>query len=91
MPFGQLLLGPPGSGKTTYIRRFHSLYTSMSRPVASINLDPANDQLQDFEFDLDIRELITLQDVMDEFGLGPNAGNLTITLVKGRLDLSFVE
>jgi hypothetical protein len=46
----------------------------MSRPVASINLDPANDQLQDFDFDLDIRDLITLQDVMDEFGLGPNAG-----------------
>ncbi len=73
MPFGQILLGPPGSGKTTYVQRFHSLYGSMARPVLSLNLDPANDP-SDFIFDIDIRALVDLKEVMAEFGLGPNAG-----------------
>lgn len=75
MPFGQILLGPPGSGKTTYVQRFYSLYESMHRPVLSLNLDPANDP-SDFIFDIDIRTLVDLKEVMDEFGLGPNAGVL---------------
>lgn len=36
-----------------------------------MNLDPANDMLP-YECALNITELIQLQDVMDEYGLGPN-------------------
>ncbi|KAL9621707.1 MAG: hypothetical protein Q9160_003825 [Pyrenula sp. 1 TL-2023] len=59
--FGTLILGPAGAGK-------HSRRSSFY-----VNLDPA---AEDFEYapDLDIRDLITLEDVMEEMGLGPNGG-----------------
>lgn len=38
-----------------------------------MNLDPANDRLP-YAPALDITELISLQDVMEEYGLGPNGG-----------------
>ncbi|KAJ3417401.1 GPN-loop GTPase 2 [Chytridiales sp. JEL 0842] len=38
-----------------------------------VNLDPANDALP-YKCDVDISELITLDDVMQEYGLGPNGG-----------------
>merc|ERR1740121_2056590 len=36
-----------------------------------INLDPANDDLP-YQCDIDIRELVNVEDVMTEMGLGPN-------------------
>jgi len=36
-----------------------------------VNLDPANDDLP-YECDIDIRELVNVEDVMTEMGLGPN-------------------
>src|ERR1700733_14121025 len=38
-----------------------------------VNLDPAADQFA-HEPDLDIKDLISLEDVMEEMGLGPNGG-----------------
>lgn len=38
-----------------------------------MNLDPAAEEFA-YEPDLDIRELISLEDVMEEMGLGPNGG-----------------
>ena len=38
-----------------------------------MNLDPAAEEFA-FEPDLDIKELISLADVMDEMSLGPNGG-----------------
>jgi hypothetical protein len=38
-----------------------------------VNLDPAAEDFA-FEPDLDIKDLISLEDVMDEMGLGPNGG-----------------
>lgn len=38
-----------------------------------VNLDPAAENFA-FEPDLDIKELISLEDVMEEMGLGPNGG-----------------
>ena len=43
------------------------------RPIATFNLDPANDS-PPFSYDVDISELITLDDAMDAFRLGPNGG-----------------
>lgn len=46
-------------------------FGALERPLHIVNLDPANNQLP-YECALDITELVSLQDVMDEFGLGPN-------------------
>ena len=69
--FAQLVIGPPGSGKSTYCRGMKEFLSSMGRKVAIVNLDPANDNLP-YECDVDISELITLQDAMEKLKLGPN-------------------
>ena len=51
------------------------LLTGTGRPVALVNLDPANDTLPR-PADLDLSELVTVTDVMRELRLGPNGALL---------------
>ena len=71
--FGQVVIGPPGSGKTTYCLGMQEFLGKIGRKVAVINLDPANDTLP-YECAVDISELITLTEVMEYLKLGPNGG-----------------
>jgi GTPase SAR1 family protein len=71
--FGQVIIGPPGSGKTTYCNGMSQFMKAIGRKVAVVNLDPANDQVP-YECAINIHDLISLSDVMEEFGLGPNGG-----------------
>jgi len=73
MVFGQVVIGPPGSGKTTYCNGMSQFLTLIGRKVAVINLDPANDALP-YDCVVNIEDLIKLEDVMAEHGLGPNGG-----------------
>ncbi|KAF9486140.1 hypothetical protein BDN70DRAFT_846591 [Pholiota conissans] len=75
MPFGEIVCGSPGSGKSTYCYGKYQLFTALKRPISVVNLDPANDALP-YPCAIDISSLITLQDVMDQHGLGPNGGML---------------
>ena len=36
--FGQLVIGPPGSGKTTYVKAMSELLKNLGRKIAIINL-----------------------------------------------------
>ncbi len=69
--FVQVVVGPPGSGKTTYCNGMKQFMTQLGRTVNVINLDPANDDLP-YTHSASIRELITLSDAMDNLSLGPN-------------------
>lgn len=69
--FGQLVIGPPGSGKTTYCDAVYKLFKEIGRKVAIINIDPANETVM-YKADVDISELITVEDVMVHKHLGPN-------------------
>ncbi|RUS28767.1 hypothetical protein BC938DRAFT_481466 [Jimgerdemannia flammicorona] len=73
MPFAQLVIGPPGSGKTTYCHGMHQFLTAIGRKVSIVNLDPANDHIP-YPCAVDIADLITLEDTMETLGLGPNGG-----------------
>ena len=75
MPFGEIVVGSPGSGKSTYCYGKHQLFTALNRPISIVNLDPANDNIP-YPCAIDIASLITLQDAMTEHGLGPNGGML---------------
>lgn len=68
-----LVMGPAGSGKSTFCAALMTHLHSIPRQAHYINLDPAAD---DFTFPptIDIRDLISLQDVMEELALGPNGG-----------------
>ncbi|KAK0722087.1 putative GTP binding protein [Lasiosphaeria miniovina] len=75
MPFGQLILGSPGSGKSTYCDGMHQFMGAIGRQCSVINLDPANDQTN-YPCALDIRSLVTLEEIMLDDHLGPNGGVL---------------
>ncbi|KAL7753064.1 hypothetical protein RI367_001516 [Sorochytrium milnesiophthora] len=67
----QIVMGPAGSGKSTYC---HSLVTHMQaskRSVRLCNLDPAAENFE-YEPRIDIRDLISLDDVTEELQYGPN-------------------
>ncbi|KAJ5370502.1 GPN-loop GTPase 3 [Penicillium cataractarum] len=71
--FGVLVMGPAGAGKTTFSNSLIQHLQSTRRSCFYVNLDPAAENFA-YQPDLDIRELITLEDVMEELGLGPNGG-----------------
>lgn len=73
MVFGQVVVGPPGSGKTTYCNGMSQFLKLIGRKVAVINLDPANDALP-YECAVNIEDLIKLSDAMVQHDLGPNGG-----------------
>lgn len=69
--FGQLVIGPPGSGKTTYCNAMSKFLQQMGRKVAVINIDPANENME-YTPAVDISELIKCEEVMSHYKLGPN-------------------
>lgn len=69
--YGQIVIGAPGSGKTTYCHGLSSILQGIKRPYVFVNLDPANENIP-YEPGIDINELITVEAVMEQFGLGPN-------------------
>ncbi|XP_062364864.1 GPN-loop GTPase 2 [Cinclus cinclus] len=75
LAFGQVVIGPPGSGKTSYCHAMREFLSRLGRRVAVVNLDPANEALP-CPCAVDIGELVTLADVMASLGLGPNGGLL---------------
>ncbi|KAK9479435.1 hypothetical protein V1514DRAFT_351483 [Lipomyces japonicus] len=73
MSFAQLVIGPPGSGKSTYCNGMQQFLSAIGRKVSVVNLDPANDHTS-YDCALDIRDFITVEDIMAQEGLGPNGG-----------------
>lgn len=75
MPFAQLIIGPPGSGKSTYCNGMQQFMSAIGRKCSIVNLDPANDATS-YRPALDVRDLVTLEEIMSEDALGPNGGVL---------------
>ncbi|GJN23525.1 hypothetical protein PR202_gb11181 [Eleusine coracana subsp. coracana] len=73
MGYAQLVIGPAGSGKSTYCSSLYDHCQTVGRNIHIVNLDPAAEHFN-YPVDMDIRELISLEDVMEELGMGPNGG-----------------
>ena len=43
--FGQIVIGPPGSGKTTYCEAMSRFLKAIGREVVIVNIDPANENM----------------------------------------------
>ena len=69
----KLVIGPPGAGKTTFCYGMHQFLGALGRKSSVVNLDAANDRVS-YPCALDIFSLITLEDIMEHEGLGPNGG-----------------
>ncbi len=66
------VVGPAGSGKSTFVKSFGDFLQVRGYGVARVNLDPATPS----SFDLDIRNFIRTEDVMNDYGLGINGALL---------------
>ncbi|KAF2136760.1 uncharacterized protein K452DRAFT_322189 [Aplosporella prunicola CBS 121167] len=71
--FGTLVMGPAGAGKSTFCSSLIQHLRANKRSCYYVNLDPAAEDFA-YEPDIDIKDLISLEDVMEEMGLGPNGG-----------------
>ncbi|KAK8722706.1 hypothetical protein OTU49_012181 [Cherax quadricarinatus] len=75
MRFCQLVLGPAGSGKSTYCAALQKHAETINRTIHIVNLDPAAEVFS-YEPLADVRDLIQVDDVMqaDDLNFGPNGG-----------------
>lgn len=71
--YAQLVVGPAGSGKSTYIASMLTHAEASKRSMFAVNLDPAA-EVFNYNVIADIRELIQVDDIMEdrELHFGPN-------------------
>jgi len=80
------VLGPAGSGKSTFSGSFQEWMRSNGYDAITVNLDPGAEFLP-YEPDVDVRNYINLQEIMDDYGLGPNGAQiLAADLIANQLD-----
>ncbi|KAF8639447.1 hypothetical protein AX16_010302 [Volvariella volvacea WC 439] len=75
MRYAVLVTGPAGAGKSTFSGAFMTHLHTSRRTAHLVNLDPAAAPTS-FEYEpaIDIKDLVSLDDVMGELGYGPNGG-----------------
>eukprot|EP00742_Colponemidia_sp_Colp-10_P005215 GILJ01005572.1.p1 GENE.GILJ01005572.1~~GILJ01005572.1.p1 ORF type:complete len:285 (-),score=42.80 GILJ01005572.1:218-1072(-) len=71
--YAQLVMGPAGCGKSTFCKIMQEHAEANRRTIRVVNLDPAAETFN-YTHILDVRDLISLEDVMEELKYGPNGG-----------------
>jgi len=68
-------VGTAGSGKSTMVGAFKQWLDDNGVDAITVNLDPGAERLA-YKADIDIREWVSLGEVMDEYSLGPNGAQI---------------
>ncbi len=68
-------IGTAGSGKSTLTYNFQQWMSLRGLDAITVNLDPGAENLP-YEPDVDIRDWISLKEIMDSYGLGPNGAQI---------------
>jgi len=68
-------IGTAGSGKSTLTYNFQQWMSHRSLDAITVNLDPGAENLP-YDPDVDIRDWISLKEIMDSYGLGPNGAQI---------------
>ena len=69
------LIGTAGSGKSTLTNNFKQWMSLRGLDAVTVNLDPGAENLP-YDPDVDIRDWISLKEIMDSYGLGPNGAQI---------------
>lgn len=86
MVFIVFIIGTAGSGKSLLTASFSEWLRVNEQDVATLNLDPGVIKLP-YTPDIDIREHITVDEIMDEYGLGPNGALIMAAdLIAGEIE-----
>ena len=72
---GLFVTGPAGTGKSTFCNTLNNWLQSQQYESAIVNLDPGV-EYSPYTPDIDIRDEISLDAVMKEYGLGPNGAQV---------------
>ena len=85
------VVGTAGAGKSSLVTAFQRWGRFLEVDVLAINLDPGAEKV-DYDTEFDVRDLVSLSDVMVEYELGPNGAQiLAADLVASRADEVFDE
>ncbi|MCG2827604.1 MAG: ATP/GTP-binding protein [Thermoplasmatales archaeon] len=68
-------VGTAGSGKTTLTYAFQQWMNLQGYDAITVNLDPGVEKMK-YAPDVDVREMISLPAVMEEYNLGPNGAQI---------------
>ena len=84
-------VGTAGAGKSSLVTAFQRWGRFLEVDILAINLDPGAEKV-DYDTEFDVRDLVSLSDVMVEYELGPNGAQiLAADLVASRADEVFDE
>lgn len=75
MPVKLYFVGTAGSGKTTLTNEFKNWMTREGFQAVTVNLDPGVSNLP-YNPDIDVRDWISINDIMDQYELGPNGAQI---------------
>lgn len=79
-------VGTAGSGKSTLTYSFARWLRDAKLSVGTVNLDPGVLQLP-YGPDIDVRDFVSLQGIMEKYNLGPNGGLIaSIDLISSHLE-----
>ncbi len=68
-------IGTAGSGKSTLTQAYKNWAEERGLNAITVNLDPGVDKLG-YQPDVDIRDWVSVPEVMEEYGLGPNGAQI---------------
>lgn len=68
-------IGTAGSGKSTLSQSFKKWMDVKGLDAINVNLDPGADNLP-YEPDIDVRDWISLEEIMESYNLGPNGAQI---------------
>lgn len=74
-PVHYFFVGTAGSGKTQLTRAYKRWLEERGLDAVLVNLDPGAGQLP-YAPEVDIRDWVSMQQVMDDYGLGPNGAQV---------------
>jgi GPN-loop GTPase len=68
-------VGTAGSGKSSLVYAFKEWMTLQGFDCITVNLDPGAEDVP-YDIDVDIRDWVKVNEVMEEYGLGPNGAQV---------------